>query len=430
MKRSPLYDMRNPTNQSIRQLIRKLIILIVYLAYLQPAYFDQFSALDLLFNSIRVSTFLLLLLYFLLCKKVSRLFVCSIAYSSITFLMTVIQGGDVIKGFRLIVIVLGVVLWSDYLGRRSPHAALSILNSLLTLILCINFLTIILFPNGLYHYTTETGWSSNRVWFLGLRNSHIKYLGLGCFCSGLKYLYSDRGGLDKFRVILVHGITILTVIDLDSGAGYVMLAAYFLMLVAIRCFRNIRIDFSVGIIFHVVLFVLITLFSATMLFSDFFELFGKNGTASNRITLWAAMWAHIFESPILGHGYMVSKNLRWLQILAAGATTGHNAMLDMAFQGGLVTVLSFVFLLFEVRKRMARLSQNIFLYNYAVISFVAFFLSMQSEGGMDSPVLFLMIGMLSILPNIHSAEERKHTAVKTKYTNHLILHFTGNAAHE
>lgn len=415
--------MRITANRTIDMIISRLSIIVIYFSYLQPAYFDQFRIFDLLFNSIRILSFIFLVLYYVLRRRIPILFLYAIVYSGIIFLVTLFNQGDIFKGFRLVVIVLGALMWTDYLGVNCPDISLNILDLLMTLLLCANYLTIIIAPNGLYHYSTIYGWSSNNVWLLGLRNAQIKYLGLACFCSAIKYYYSKRSVIDKIRIMIVHGITLLTVIKLKSGGGYVMLTAYYIMLVVIIFFRNVKIDFSVGIIFHVALFVLITLFSATMLFSGFFELFGKNGTASNRITLWAAMWSNIIDHPIFGHGYMLSNHLGWLQFLAAGAVTGHNAMLDIFFHGGLVAFICFVLLLFETRKRMAPMSHHTFIYNYSVISFVAFYLIMQSEGGMDSPVLFLMIGILSNLYNIHSAEETKRATMRSQGTRRILLQF-------
>lgn len=394
-------------DHSFKYFTNQIIIVLIYLMFLQPAYFNIFPVLDAVSNILRVTIFIVLTIYFIVNKKISPELVCTAAYTVFPLLMTILSRGKIYPAFRIVVLGLGILMWSEYLGKRHPKLAIESLTFLLEVLVYANILTIVLVPKGLFHYTTATGWTSDKCWLLGLRNGHIPYLLLGCFCSGLRYYYSKKQAFDKFRLILMHIVAVLTIYLLESGGGYVAFTAYFLMLIGIRLFKKVRIDFSVAIVFHVVLFFAITVFSATLLFTDFFALFGKNGTATGRIYLWATMWKHIAEKPVFGHGYMNDKDLMWLQFAAAGATTGHNAMIDMMFRGGFVTLVLFVLLLFSVRKKLRFLSQDKQIYNYAVISFIALFLPFQSEGGMDSTILFSMIGLLSILPKINLAAKLK-----------------------
>ena len=121
------------------------------------------------------------------------------------------------------------------------------------------------------------------------------------------------------------------------------------------------------------------------------------------------MWVHIGEHPLIGHGFMNGKDLYWLKYIAAGATTGHNSMIDMMFTGGVATLIAFVILLLEVRRRIKPLVKLNNLYNYIVISFISLYIVLQSEGGMGSRELFTMLGIIAILPNIHSLSVRNNS---------------------
>ena len=383
-----------------KETTNKLIIFFVYFIYLCPDYFNQFVISDVMVRILQVVLFLFIIVDVVTRRGTSKFAVWVGIYLIIPILPTIFCAGKLFSALAAMVKVLGIVLWTERFGRRYPHNVLPAVTRLMEVLIYINFLTIIFFPHGLYTYETEIGWKSNNVWFFGLRNVHAPYLVLGCFCEVLRYQFCHKTASDKFRVILMHTISLITIIKLASGGGYVMMTAYALLLIFSKIFQNFKIDFSVAIIFHVVLFFSITLLSATLLFAGFFALFGKEGTATGRITVWATMWKHIIERPIFGHGYMQSEDMRWLMRVAAGATTGHNAMIDMMFRGGIVTYVSFVMLLFEVKKRVEAVSQHREIYNFASISFMCMFLLLQSEGGMESTVLFALLGFIAILPQM------------------------------
>lgn len=312
--------------------INRIIIFLVYLVYIHPAYFDQFAFLDMALLVLKAGLFLIFLFLALVNRKVSRLTMLLCIVSVIPAFVTFIQGGNYYKAVSTCVNIAGPILWSEYIGKRYPTAIVDSLSVLLELLVYANLLTIIFVPNGLYHFVKSTGWHSDRVWLFGLRNAHTMYLILGVFTSSLKYYYSKRHSRDRVRLILMHVCCILTIYMLESGGGYIAFAVYYILLCCIFL-KRFRIDFSIAIMFNVVFFFFLTTLSVSTVFSNLLALIGKDITLSGRSRIWQEVWQHIFNKPFFGHGFMRDENMTWLMRIAAGATSGHNLMIDVLYGG-------------------------------------------------------------------------------------------------
>lgn len=379
----------------------------VLFSFIKPDYLSRFPLIDTTFNVIRIICVLFLLFRCMILKKVSRLFILEGLFALVPWLVTAYSAGDVYLASVSAFIVVGTILWMDYIGHRAPAIMLQTLNLLMELLLYTNLLTIIFVPQGLYEYTTMSTWSSNAVWLFGLRNSHPVFLVLGCFCADLKYYYSRRRLRDMLRLAALHITALATSLLLDSGIGYFAFSLYLVLMLFCYMAKHTKLQFSTVVIIHIALFFALTAFSITLQFTGLLSLIGKSNTASGRTVIWATMWAHIMQKPFLGHGYMKTADLRWLTSIAAGAATGHNYMIDILFRGGVVTYIVFVAMLFELNRILEEGKLELHLYNLVSGAFFCLYLTMQSEGKTGIPVaLFTMIALIAMIPNLDQAERK------------------------
>ena len=378
---------------------------IYYFSLLLPPYIEHSipwvtSICDIIKIAI---TLFLVLRYVFIHRGVSSLVILTAFYALVPAIVTFINGGKYISVIRNIIVLPAIVMWCDYIQHKGKFILVNSLSLLLESFIYINLLTILLVPDGLYQFEPIEGLVSDRVWFLGYRTGHNIYLIFGCICGYIRYLYSEKNSLDLIRIIVLFGASVATVILIGTGTGFVVITAFVVLIPFCAINKKVRMTFSWAILFHVVLFFAITVFFASQLFVGYFSLFNKSATLTGRTELWAFTWLRIIQSPIFGHGYMNDSDLMWLRLLAGGATTSHNALLDMLFRGGIVTFALFILILIDVGRCLKRNGLSLFFNNTLICLYICMFFVMQAESGMDSVVLFTMISLIAILPDIGSA---------------------------
>ncbi len=386
---------------SKRRLSSDAILGTVLVAYMGTGYLDHVKWADFLCSGIQLVSFFALIIYHCaVLKKVSKLTLYFSIYAIVLALITFIYHGDYYTALIFVFRAVSFPMLVNGLCEREPLRLLRVLTFIMEALIYVNLLTILLAPNGLYHYSTLTGWESDQVWFFGLRNAHPQYLMFGCFCSALNLYFSNNVRRDRLRFIIINVVMVWTIYLLKSGGGYTMLAVYVAMLLVYYLCKNIRISFDGVVVLHLVVFVAITVFSATYLFVSFFALFGKNGTATGRTRIWAEVFSRISKRPVWGYGIMKREDLYWLQVVAAGAASAHNTMMDIVFRGGFATLAIFLLLLFQVGKRIRNRVEKTSLYNLASVFFCALFVVYQSEGAYMSSPLFMIICLIWLMPNL------------------------------
>lgn len=372
-----------------------------------PAYLERIAWLSAVCNTAKIIFFIVLVIYHFMVKRdMSLLVIFAFIYTSIPAIVTFVNGGEYVTVIRNIVVLPSILMWCEFLRKKGSRIIVTSLTILLECLIYINLITIILVPDGLYLFEPIKGLVSDRVWFFGYRTSHNTYLILGCVCECLRYYYSKKSFVDKLRLLILLLVCVATVVLLETGTGYVIIAVFSILMLLCKLIQT-RFRFSWAILFHLGLFLAITIFSASQLFAGYFSMFGKSATMTGRTELWAAVWLKIFQKPLFGHGYLNATELLWMRALAAGATTSHNAFLDMLFRGGLMTFVMFILILVEAGRQLEARELSAKLNNLLICFFICVYLVNQVESGMDSAILFSMIGLIKVLPDKSSIETLK-----------------------
>ena len=383
-----------------------VLTIVYYFSMLLPPYIEYAVPwVTSICDMIKIMFFLFLVLRnVFINRRLSPIVILAFIYAMIPAAVTFINGGKYVSVIRNIVVLPSTIMWCDYLKEKCSHIVINSLTFLLECLIYINLLTIIFVPDGLYLFEPIEGTISNRVWFLGYRTGHNIYLIFGCICGYIRYLYSKRRFFDWIRLIALFIASITTVIFIGTGTGYVVITAFILSMLFCTFSKKIRMKFSWAVIFHVILFFAISAFSASEFFAGYFNLFGKSTTMTGRTDIWAATWLRVIQSPIFGYGYMNDSDLLWLRLLASGATTSHNAFMDMLFRGGIVTFILFIVILVVAGRQLEKNKLSLHFNNVLICLYICMFFVMQSESGMDSVILFTMIGLITVLPDAGSTD--------------------------
>ena len=210
------------------------------------------------------------------------------------------------------------------------------------IVIYINFLTLLIYPNGMY--TTET---TTFNWFLGYDNTHIVYY-LPAVLVAL--IYSEVTS-KKLRVRLLICVVLISSI-LRWSATTIVGLLIFLMLTLIPIFRkNTKIfNFKNYMIVIFTIFVTIVILRLQNYLSFIIvDILGKDLTFANRTPLWDTTMEYIKDNIFLGYGWQ-SDDIRHAMYNSSSVISAHNQILEYLYLGGIPLIFIYVYICFYINK--------------------------------------------------------------------------------
>ncbi len=384
----------------------KILWMLLLLAFLKPAYFGTITELDKLFNGVRILVVLFMAFYYVVLKKKMLKFSCAFfLFSIVPLLSTFLNSGNVFNAFAFSAVSFGSVMIVELGYEKDGFFLIDALYSILEILVYANLVTMLMFPHGLYLYETSTGWISDQAWILGLRNAQTTYLILACIVDVIYWRLTPKKRDHTIRCCCLYFAVFITINTLKIGSGYVGYALMTLLLIITAIQNKVQVKFHVVAIVHIIIFFLMTSLGKLSSFAALGDtlglIVGRTNTVSARFRIWSIAWDKILSSPIWGYGILNEKQLSWLSSIAAGATTTHNTFLDMWFRGGFLCFGLFCLVLFLINRKLLMIRDDeSYLYNVCGIGFLTFFIVAQAEGAMSGATMYILIGLLWVLPDI------------------------------
>lgn len=227
---------------------------------------------------------------------------------------------------------------------------------LLIVLVVLDFVTMLKYPNGLYQTDLYT---SN--WFLGYKTARIVYtLPLMMITTYLDYIRYGRIKAYSFIILI---LCVINAYLSQATAGAVSLAVYVLLIIflemaqknskykkvlyALLQVRNMLIIYSA-------IFVIVVLVDNNTVVSYIVEnVFGKSGDLTNRTGIWLYCINAYLSKPIIGMGYLTTNEYISLTHLAGGASP-HNMVLSILVTAGLIGAISYILLFYKSLKKKSR----------------------------------------------------------------------------
>lgn len=318
----------------------EIVLLFSFLCPFSLTY--NFAAISRVMSLLRVVGIAYALLLFLLAvrfKRADKNMLFFLAFEAMLILSTLINGGSIgastseaIKFIAIFTICYTRMLTGDELIFKW-------LSAILWLMVFVNFVTLLLYPGGMY-ITYNTGWSSNMCWFLGDKNGIINYLIPSVLLSALNYMNSDRKRKKRFTFLFQIVISIYTVIAIQSSTTIVVFAVFLLgiifpdMLKMHKVFNARNYMFAViGVLCVVVFFNFIHLFDFLIV-----DILHKEATLTNRTLIWGRALLAIKENFLFGVGYQDTMAVRSILL----QVNTHNHYLWILFRTGIIGMVFFV----------------------------------------------------------------------------------------
>jgi len=235
---------------------------------------------------------------------------------------------DLVNSIRIITLI----LFLNLVIKRFPKSTLKALSTIFGLYIVINFITLLIFPKGLY---LTDKFSSG--WFLGIENQFAVFLVPGTILIVISSWYNHKkiSTLAWLQIV----ITLLTVLKIWSATAIVAIifVVASIMLIFSKKLKNIY-NFSMLGILYVALWLILVRFNSIESFQTIIvDILGKDMTLSFRTRIWEVIIDIIPDSFWYGFGINTS--------VLAGVEThfvAHNMILQTILDSGIIGLLLFL----------------------------------------------------------------------------------------
>lgn len=239
-----------------------------------------------------------------------------------------------VAGFASSLILLYLIL-SRYI-QNEFETALKTISVFFWIGIFLNFISLLIFPDGLYISTASSG-NMQINYFLGLDNAFGRFV----FPGFTLIWYTDKTLERKYNFYSISALImiLLTYIITRSGGGLcaaIVLGVLYIIyhlnvmneIISIRLFMTIIIVLSAGL-----------LMGSTFIYNNSFisnfiiSYLNKDLTFSGRLEIWQAGLKQFLKSPIFGYGFHTSDDV---VILNGYYRIAHNFWLQTLLEGGII----------------------------------------------------------------------------------------------
>lgn len=246
--------------------------------------------------------------------------------------------------------------------KKRATSSLGVLAAYLELMVWINLVTIVIFPNGMYTSGVYT-----RNFWMGYDNTHIRWqipaVAISCIYSLCKF-----GKITKGNVTLIV-VVVLSTILVGSGTSTIAIMLFVVGLTYILLCKNKEIERGINFFTPFMALIVgivgsILVIGATIaslrfeLLNRVISLFGKDLTLTGRSYIWISALNSIQSNLIWGLGYETSDitSMRLVGRLGYGSSP-HNICLEALYNGGIVYAILIVLIYLAINSNLKKVSR-------------------------------------------------------------------------
>ena len=361
---------------------KRLIWFAVLFWYFEMEYLSTISIINRTYTALKLLGIIFLLLNI---KRISlnKMFLAISAIEISVWFSTFRMGTPISSTTMAVFRVLVFCVIIDTMMKKDARACIDVLYSIMELLIVLNVLSMLLFPNGLYDPDNLGPTAIKKYYLLGHQNSMGIYALVGITLGGLRCIY-DKSIMFKWRFIILVALSFFYDIKVWSVISIIGLGGVTaLILFDFLTNKGIKLHLVAGIVFNTILFVLIVIEQNVAFLSQLISnVFHRDITFSGRTVIWQKAILSFLREPIWGVGNGQGK-------LIFGVVTAHNRYLNTLFTSGTVgfVLLIVVFLLLSFKlKDLRKQPVRILTYYFIVLLTV-----MQGESYVGMPFYVLIV---------------------------------------
>lgn len=329
-------------------MIKFLICLLTLLPFIKPPFITYFSTINNIYNILQILVAVFIIFNYIIKNKVSHIILIVFIMQLIVFFSTFLNDGnyfDVIKN-SIQIITLCIII-EKYMKTNS-YILFKTLNFLFYILIFIDFLSVILYPQGIIRNVYQ-------IWFLGAKNNHLVYILPAIFCSYIYYFYLNKLSLTriiKFALLCIMSVIIILSVKSMTSLVAIVLLLFFILLFNKKNYIFKFVNMKLINIFYIVFFVGIICFQVQNHFSYLIEtVLQKDLSFTGRVEIWERSLYYISDNPLIGYG-AEDNSLRIVKFNDTSALHCHNMVLELLYSGGIVLLIAFLVLWNKLSKKI------------------------------------------------------------------------------
>lgn len=384
-------------------------ISIICIFLVMPQYFREVqisSILTLIYNII-----IILLGFFLITKnlKITRFTLLVLLYYIILIIFTYINHGWNQSLVNLSVKTIISCLFFEYLMINKPKYFFNTILITFEILVVINFLTILLFPQGLFiieHYENQYWTHMDKGWLLGIKNDMIPWILFANFLSFLRiYIYQPNKLIDK-RSAFLFIVSAISLYLVNSKTSFVViiLVGSFCLLYDILKISNIFNAFTYLILYAFVWWEIVIKNSSGINYI-LGNLLNIDSSFTGRTQIWDSGLFWISKSLYIGNGFE-SNVMEAAKLGSSIFVNVHNQILEILYEGGLILLFIFLILLFFICLRLFKERKEKIVIFSSWVLFV-FFIEVFTEVLTDNVLFWIILLLVYHIPDISKTYKAK-----------------------
>lgn len=368
------------------------LIAIIIIIFLKPGIVEDIDAIDILFNMGRFGFSILFIFQAIVKNKIKNIIYPIMIFLIIT-LSTYLNNGQISKAIGHWIPIIGMLSWL-YISRYKLLEISRIFTVIGGLFIIVNFLSILLYPNGILNRIYIP------IWILGQKQDLLI-----CYFPTLLFgILANKWNLlsNKFKIlIIISGI--LTLLILRPIGLIITTILLFCMTYFDRIFKY----FSINNLFKIIIILEIIAIGLAFVYEDMtgikfylesITMEGQNNkyqTLGTRFSMWTYGIQTIKNNPLIGVGQITESTWYKTSGLDYYHSILHNLLLDITFTGGILSIIILLIWFSQISKKLNYLS-NYEWCRYIGYAFFSFNIICITECPYQ-PSVFIVIGVAMIL---------------------------------
>lgn len=305
-----------------------LFLVFLTLPHLEPALLNRIPVLEMTIDVWRGVSFAIMVFWLVITRRKISLVVALAAVWQFSILVsTMMHHGEIYKCIVTAFSMLSIMLLYD-VASKEDEIFLSSQLFCFELVIYVNLLTELLYPNGMY-VANSFPYAPN--WFLGYYNGYTKYCVPALMFA---WLYKEKSG-KKLRTYLLTGGILLSAILVFAGGFALSLLCMILVFLFFKNRTRIFNYINYWLI-HIFFFFFIFVLKLQNLFSWLVDdLLGKMVSLLSRMDIWEQTLVYIRKSPLIGYGVQATAT-RVAEYHSTWKIHAHNMLLELLYQGGFI----------------------------------------------------------------------------------------------
>lgn len=271
--------------------------------------------------------------------------------------VTYIRGGEFGEAFMTFSSPLLVCAYIDQKRNSSQiYKCLSTWKNVFLVFVFIDFITQILFPNGLYRDTMYT-----LNWFLGYKTARLTFSLPLCVLASITEMQKKKRL--TWKTWICYALSIITLVYSQATAASVTISVLIILIVLICIKRNGKfnerlweklLNLKLVLVAYTIISILVVYVqNSPQIQYILVNILHKDATLSTRTYIWNLCIESLKKHPFTGLGYLNSADYQSLTNNMY-ATSAHNMSLSILISGGIIGLILYIIIIIVSWKSFSR----------------------------------------------------------------------------